>query len=278
MIEFRGPFFSRRTALQLLGTGVWVGLTGCTSRKASPKPPEEVNGCRLDPRRLLPLLDCMESCGPEHPRDEWDHSCVHPETVAYSCGRLYRHGQPNVHDHDPEELERCRKLAEEAAKVIEGVEINLSESSSELDPFFITANRGDKVPEGMTREFVIEMFNGAIYPVAHITISPLEEGNSGWESFAVSNEDFSSWPPAERERLKETIAETLRDNERRADRWRELIRWFKSQDELFAASFVEVGNGDPLSEVNFGCVFPRLVGAITKAGSLVGVMGHAVHT
>jgi hypothetical protein len=130
----------------------------------------------------------------------------------------------------------------------------------------------------MTREFVIEMFNGAIYPLARITVSPLEEGNYGWKSFAVSDEDFSSWPPEERERLKATIEETMRDNEKRAERWRELIRWFKSQEELFAASFVEVGNGDPMGEVNFGCVFPRLVGAITKAGSLVGVMGHAVHT
>jgi hypothetical protein len=220
----------------------------------------------------------MESCGPEHPRDDWDHSSVHPETVAYSCGRLYRHGQPNMHDHDPEELERCRRLAEEAAKVIEGVQINLSESSSELDSFFITANRGDKVPETMTREFVIEMFNGAIYPFAHITISPLAEGNSGWKSFAVSEMSFDNFSPADRERLRAVIEQDMRDNERRADRWRELMRWFKSQEELFAASFVEVGNGDTMSDVNFGCVFPRLVGAITKSSSLVGVLGHAVHT
>jgi hypothetical protein len=43
-------------------------------------------------------------------------------------------------------------------------------------------------------------------------------------------------------------------------------------------SFVEIGDGDTMSEVNFGCVFPRLVVALTKSGSIVGVCGHAVHT
>lgn len=220
----------------------------------------------------------MECCGPEIPSDDWNHSCVHPETVAYSCGRLYRPGRPNRHDHDALELQRCQKLAESAAKLIEGVQVNLSESTSNLAPFFITANQGDAVPKSITREFLAEMFNQTIYPAADIEISPLAEGNAGWEAFAVSDDRFDHLSPPERKRLQVTIEITMRENEKRANRWRELIQWFESQKDVFAPSFVQFGKGDPLSETNFGCVFPRLVAGITNRGSLVGVMGHAVHT
>jgi hypothetical protein len=56
-----------------------------------------------------------------------------------------------------------------------------------------------------------------------------------------------------------------------------VLEWFRAQDALHGGAFMLVGE-NPLSRTNFGCVFPRLILAITKAGSLVGVCGHAVHT
>ena len=86
------------------------------------------------------------------PDDEWMHSCIHPETVAYSCGRLFRPGRPNVHNHDSAEIERCQRLAGEAAKLMKGVELNLSEGTSYLEPFFMTANRGEAAPATISED------------------------------------------------------------------------------------------------------------------------------
>src|SRR5437899_2333986 len=108
--------------------------------------PEVVNGCVLDPERLAPLRECMECCGPKSPADEWKHSCIHPRAGAYSCGRLAHPGGPNEHEHEPQEVALCRRLASEAGSACRGLEVNLSEGSSVLAPFFITANRQTPLP------------------------------------------------------------------------------------------------------------------------------------
>jgi hypothetical protein len=148
----------------------------------------------------------------------------------------------------------CKTLSTEAAQLLSGVNINLSESSSVLSPFYIAANRGDGGYDRASESSIRDAFNGAVYPSAKITISPLQENAALWESFVYADD-----PP--------TLA-----------KWRQLIDWFFSKDELKSPSFVEIGDGDTMSEVNFGCVFPRLVVAVTASGSLVGLCGHAVHT
>ena len=150
-----------------------------------PPAPREINGCVIDARCLRPLSDSMICSGPDYPRDDWNHSCIHPETVAYSCGRLFRPDRPNQHDHDAAEIKRCRDLANEAAQLMKGIEINDSESSSNLAPFFITANRGDIVPASLSADFIRVAFNETIYPQAKITIAPLKDKGPAWEAFAV---------------------------------------------------------------------------------------------
>ena len=239
--------------------------------------PPMVNGCNVDPERLAPLRPCMESCGPEKPRDDWDQSCIHPQTVAYSCGRLAYPGGPNDHDHDPEELIRCRTLAAEAADVIAGVEINLSEASSTLDAFFSTANRGDTATE-LTPEVVRTTFGGTIYPSAKIIVEPFGERGLAWQNFvAISPEEYANHPTVYGERLEAAVGNARREWQRRFELWRPFLDWFQSHQGLRSGSFVMVGDRD-LSDQNFGCVFPRLVLGLTPAGSLVGVCGHAVHT
>jgi hypothetical protein len=244
--------------------------------------PENVNGCVLDPERLVPLRECMQCCGPENPTDEWDHSCIHPRTGAYSCGRLAYPGGPNEHDHDPEEVARCRQLASDAGAVCRGLEVNLSEGSSALAPFFITANRQMPAPPQLTPEVVRAAFGGTIYPPTQINVEPLAEGSRGWQAIADSEDGELHLPPGvERHYPKDPLEAMRKDTrakwEERVRRWRAVLEWFCTRDDLHGLAFVLIGE-NPLSGTNFGCVFPRLILGITRAGSLVGVCGHAVHT
>jgi hypothetical protein len=224
----------------------------------------------------------MLCCGPKSPTDEWNHSCIHPLTVAYSCGRLARPGGPNEHEHEPEEVARCQRLANEAGAVCKGLEVNLSAGSSDLAPFFVTANRQTPVPDRLTPEVVRAAFGGTIYPQAEIIVEALEVGNRGWVQIADSEDgELHLVPGAESHYTREQL-ETFRKNarsrwEERVGRWRTVLEWFRVRDELHGGAFVLIGE-DRLSRTNYGCVFPRLVLGITKAGSVVGVCGHAVHT
>jgi hypothetical protein len=242
--------------------------------------PEKMNGCAFDPERLAPLRECMECCGPESPADDWHHSCVHPQAAAYSCGRLAYPGGPNVHDHDPEELTRCRRLANEAGALCSGLQVNWSESSSALVPFFITANR--QSPSKLTPDVVRAAFGGTIYPQAEIRVEPLQEGNRGWQAIANSDDGQLHLPPVTkplytRERLEQMRQDVRAEWEEVVGRWRAVLDWFRNRDEFRDAAFVLIGE-NRLSQTNFGCIFPRLVLGITKAGSLAGVCGHAVNT
>jgi hypothetical protein len=244
--------------------------------------PVNVNGCVLVPERLAPLRECMECCGPESPADEWNHSCIHPQAGIYSCGRLAFSSGPNEHDHDPEEVARCPRLASEAETVCRGLEVNLSESSSKLAPFFITANRQTPVPDRLTPEVVRAAFGGVIYLQAKIVVESLEEGNQGWQQIADSEDGELHLPPGGERSFTKIQLEAFRQNTRaqwqeRVGRWRAVLQWFRTRDEFRVGAFVLVGE-NPLSRTNFGCVFPRLILGFTKAGSLVGVCGHAVHS
>ncbi|QDT43600.1 hypothetical protein Pan241w_37020 [Gimesia alba] len=224
-------------------------------------PPESVNGCQLMMERLKPLLPCMECCGPDYPRDAWNHSCIHPHTAAYSCGCLYVPGNPNQHDHDANEVALCEALSLEMAAILKGVSVNLSEGASNFDPLFFTANRSALKHKVVSAELIRSAFNGAIYPSAKISVAKLEENCPLWESFVWSDGEI----------LEPEFEENI-------SKWRILINWFKTQTQLHSPVFVEVGDGNKLSEMNFGCVFPRLVVALTNTGSLVGVCAHAVQT
>jgi hypothetical protein len=273
----------RRQFLWIAGGGCFAGLLGCSMSRRDQSLPQRVGNCEIDPGRLAPLKECMECCGAgRRSGDEWNHSCIHPGTVAYSCGRLAYPSGPNDHDHDPDEVLRCRRLADAAAAVCRGLTVNLSEGSSDLNPFFSAANRKDPVPDRLSEEVVRSAFGGTIYPQAAIDLEPLEEGNRGWTAIADSEDGELHLPPGgERNYTPDQLASIRKDVRARWEehvaRWRAVLRWFRDQEELHGGGFVLIGE-NPLSRTNFGCVFPRLLLGITKAGSLVGVCGHAVHS
>ncbi len=304
---------NRRNALRLVGLGGALFLFGCADRQGQlgvagnspttspdlygqrhgkradcfpydPKHeektlPAKVNGCVLDAERLAPLKECMEACGPPSPRDGWNHACIHPRTVAYDCGRIVRPGVPNRHDHPPGEIERCRRLAEEAAKVMEGFEVGFgTEGFALFFPFFITANRGDPAPDALTPETICTLFGGTIYPNAEILVDPLEERGSWWQWVTLEgDESFDDLSPSEQQRYKHLIEEARQIAEECLRRWRSMIAWFDKQPELHGPAFVMIGEL-PLGDTNFGCVFPRLAIALTELGSVVGICGPVVHT
>lgn len=270
MIQDETHPMSRRTAIAITAGALYIGCRYFYNMSKSGKdhtttdyaaPPESVNGYKLRGERLKPLLPCMECCGPDYPRDAWNHSCIHPQTAAYSCGCLYVPGNPNQHEHDTDEVTLCEVLSTEIAAILKGVTVNLSEGTSNFDPLFITANRSSLKQKVVSVELIRSAFNGAIYPSAKVSIARLEEHCPLWESFVWSEDEID----------EPGFAETI-------SKWRELINWFKTETKLHSPVFVEVGDGDRLSEANYGCVFPRFVVALTDAGSLVGVCAHAVQT
>ena len=270
---------SRRDAIGLLGVAGGGMLWGCTrmdQKNSIPPLPHDVGGCTIDAKRLAPLGPCMICSGPTSPRDEWNHSCIHPRTVAYSCGRLAYPGGPNEHDHEAAEITRCKALATEAGQMIAGVSLNLSEAESTLEPFFVSANRGQTGSE-LSPDYIRSSLGGVVYPAAKIVVEPLVEDGVCWQHFAASPDASERLSPSQRESLKATLEEGRRLDEARIERWRKFIRWFQSKEELLNGSFVMIGDRS-LSDTNFACVFPRLVLGITRSGSLVGVCGHAVHT
>ncbi|MFE4106614.1 hypothetical protein [Almyronema epifaneia] len=219
-----------------------------------------VNDCHLDPERLRPFQECMETYGigvetddPHDPQGEWPHNCISTQTVAYSCGLISRADATVEHNHDAAELAQCWRLAHQASEIMDGIAVGFgSESEDYFRPFFVTAARDAPAPERLNEAVIRAAFGGTIYPVAEIVIEPLVPSANGWQ------------------RVAKREAET-----RQA--WRNLINWFHSQPELKSPAFVSIGS-DPLSDDNGGCVFPRLAIALTPAGSLVGICGYVVYT
>ena len=211
-----------------------------------------VRNCKIDDKRLEPLKECFAGEGP----DEWPDNYLSCKTVVYSCGRIARAGEATKHDHDPAELALCKRLSQEAADIMAGTYLGMSdEGNHEFDPFFVTANAGDKVPQKLTDKHVRAAFGRTIWPGCRITLEPLKEEGEWWQN--ASAQDIEN------------------GNDRALQAWRSLIAWFGSQAALHGACFVSI---DDLSREPIGVIFPRLVLAATKQGSLVGLFSCVVWT
>ncbi|MCY7274709.1 MAG: hypothetical protein LH702_13490 [Phormidesmis sp. CAN_BIN44] len=166
-----------------------------------------------------------------------------------------------------------RRLAEEATQIIGSTEI-VGENFSTFEPFYITANRGAEVPLELTPEYIRLLFGGTIYPQAEVIVQPFQEGNLAWDEFVVSTD-----PTRELSHLNpDNVEEFWEERRQRVEVWQRLFNWFESREELHSAAFVMIGDGDPPSDTNRACVFPRLALAITQAGSLVGIGTYSVQT
>ncbi len=224
----------------------------------------------VDESRQLPFVECMKDYDvAEDPGAEWPNNIISRQTIVYGSGRIARRGEAVQHRVDPEELNLCQRLANEAAALMQGVEVGMGSGSSDpFFPFFVAANVGDPVPPTITPALVRERFAGTIFPPAEIVVEPLEASGAWWEAVQYDGSEEE-------------------DPDAYLAPWKRMIDWFQAQDTFVSRVFVGIGTDAQLQEIPetdypsgtviTGCVLPRLALGLTSAGSLVGLMGYAVY-
>jgi hypothetical protein len=229
-----------------------------------------ITNCQINPERLQSLIECLETYGieEEHPEEiDWPHNVLSTRTVVYDCGAYCRSGDVLPHNHDPAEFSLCQRLAAEAAALMQDQTIEMGdEGEHDLAPFYVVINQGSPVPTAITEEVIRSAFGGTIYPQARITICPLQAGSGQW--WEDLNYDYP-----------EIDAEGIAQRSLLLAAWQRLIDWYHQQPDLAHAVFVAI-DLFPFEDNhhNGGCVLPRLVLGLTKAGSLVGLSSCVVHT
>jgi hypothetical protein len=216
-----------------------------------------IQDCQPDPKRLGVLAECLNGDPSE---GEWPMQYLSTKTVAYSCGILARQQDKVVHAHDSEELQRCQRLAGEAAQIMQGIWIGLSdEGDHTLDPFYIPANSGDPVRADLTDQVFRTAMRGTIYPKAVLTVEPLARSSPWFQRVSKISPDSINDPT----------------EQKRVAQWGRLLDWFQAQQELHSLAYIgfeESGND------GYAAVFPRFFIGLTAAGSLVGLATCVVWT
>jgi len=228
----------------------------------------------LDPARLAPLRECMDNYGIGDPNAEWPNNIISRKAVAYGSGVIARKGIPVVHNVAPSEFALCKRLASEVNALMSGVRVGMgSEADDTFHELFIVANVDDPTTEKIGETLVRSKFGDTIFPLATITVEPLEETGVWWSELLY---DVGDSDPVEQEAY-------LRP-------WREMIGWFHAQGELKDSGFVRIGEYESLSGLDFSygdappgtelapSVLPRLAIGLTRGGSIVGLFGYSVQT
>ncbi len=214
-----------------------------------------------DSTLLEPLLPATEyrPFDPEtYSNPDWPGNMLSKRIVIYGDGTISRQGEPVQFAVEPGELAVCQSLSKEAETVVQGLPIAGGSGGYEFRRFYIAASEGAPVPTWIDPELIRTRFGGTIYPQAEVVVEPMAEAAGWWELFAQvyrGNPDL--------------------------DRWKELVRWFRTRQEFVAAAFVRIGDnlermcGVPdLADVEaFGVNMPRLALGLTHKGSLIGLAG-----
>jgi hypothetical protein len=230
-----------------------------------------ITDCQPNAQQLAPLKESTNNYDVGDANGEWPHNCISRKTVVYDCGVIARNGNPKTHCHDPEELALVRSLADSAAKLMDGTEVEMgSDSIDYFVPFYICANIGDDVPDIFDPESIRSLFGGTIYPPARITIEPLQESGDWWQQLRddyVDNEEYQD----------DDVAVAY--GHKLLDRWQAMVRWFNNEHSFKTTCCVRIGENPLDDEIkNLGCVFPRLALGVTINGSVAGICSHVVHT
>jgi hypothetical protein len=227
----------------------------------SAKNTNSTDNCQINPERLQSLAECLETYGIERDNPDeknWPHNVLSTQTVVYDCGACCQSSDTIPHYHDPTEFQLCQDLAAQAAEMMQGIYIGMGdENDHELAPFYVVANQDRPSPTSITEQEIRSAFGGTIYPQARIEICPLQAGSGQWWEY-LSDPEYTA---------PEIMAA-----------WQKLIDWYQTQKDLSNSVFVEINLDTADGHENNGCVMPRLVVGLTKAGSLVGLSSCVVHT
>jgi hypothetical protein len=223
-----------------------------------------------DAEKLAALRACLENYDVGDPGAEWPNNILSRRAVVYGSGVIARQGAPVRHAVDPAELALCRRLAAEAAGIMAGVDVGMgSEAADPFQAFFIAANVDDPIPASIDESLVWSKFGGTIFPLATITVEPLDEAGAWWSEVTYDGSECG---------------------EVYLCPWRAMIRWFREQPAFVDTAFVRIGDRRALWDVEAkkgelpegteitGCVLPRLALGLTRHGSLAGLFGYTVQT
>jgi hypothetical protein len=217
-----------------------------------------------DPSLLEPLREAVryEPWNAETPwSPDWPGNMLSKRIVIYGDGTIARRDEPVRFAVDPAELALCRRMAAEAEAVVKGLMIAGGSGGHEFLPFYNTASDGAPVPARIDAGLIRARFGGTIFPQAEVAVEPMAEAGDWW-----------------------AVVEQVFDGDPDLERWKEMIRWFRSRPEFVDAAYIRIGdnlqNADGMPEAPdveaFGVVMPRLAVGLTHKGSLAGLAGCVV--
>jgi hypothetical protein len=207
------------------------------------------------------MQQCIDTYGIKG-RGEWVNNSISRNAQFWSCGMISRRPSTPKHDHDPEELAHCHRLANEAANVI-GAWWPLLRSSSDpvTQPFYIAAQRRAAAPKKIDEPVLRALLGGTLHPDAAVEIEPFAEGTKWWQKIEEDAKSRAAEPGEGT--FDEIVAQ-----------WRDLMKWF-STSRLSRASFTRTTHSVKPCHT-LGCVFPCFVVGISNKGSLIGISTHVV--
>lgn len=215
---------------------------------------EVITNCRASEKMLKPIKEAMAQRNPDPDGEwpEWADNVISVKALAYSpCGRMTRQGTPIEHKHAANELALCQRLSSQAARIMKGIPVGMSdEGDHKFLPFYICGTVGANVPKKITEKYVRSVFGETIHPKIDITIDAMKTRGKWWDRFIRQDQTDH--------------------NEKGLHARYALVEWFHTNKDLHGAAFVSTGLKG-YAKPGFGSRFPQLSLAITEKGSLVGL-------
>jgi hypothetical protein len=217
-----------------------------------------------DPTLLKPLLEATryEPFNADTAwSPDWPGNILSKRIVIYGDGTITRRGEPVRFAVDPDELALCRRMAAEAAEIVQGLMIAGGSADYEFRPFYNTASEGLSAPDRIDADLIRARFGGTVFPQAEVAVEPMAEAGEWW-----------------------SVVEKVFQGDPGLERWKEAIRWFRSRPEFVDSAYVRIGDNVEMASgmpeapdvEAFGVVMPRLAVGLTHKGSLAGLSGCVV--
>lgn len=249
-----------------------------------------------EPALLTKFAECMADFGEgeDAPEADWPNNILSKKTVVYGSGVIARQGDPVRHNVSADELALCRRLAAEAFDIMKQINAGLNtEADISFQEFYLAANADTPAPEHIDEALIRSKFGGTIFPLAAISVEPLDE-QGGWWSEVLTTASGIEEDEEDDEALYGEEDGEAGDNSGYAqtflNTWRSLLRWFRETPEFKERAFVRIGDYDALRKLErenvalppgtrmMGSVFPRLLIGLTHNGSLAGLFTYIVLT